>query len=50
MSPPRVDCDRQHAILAVRDIGAAVAFDTDRLGFGHGIDYDCHASNRLVER
>ena len=36
---PQVDCDRQHPILAVPDIVAAVDFYTTRLGFTPGFTW-----------
>ena len=35
-SAPRVDCERQHPILAVPDVAAAVEFYTKKLGFTVG--------------
>src|SRR5688500_12943014 len=32
-SPPRVDCEKHHASLAVGDLGAAIDFYTKKLGF-----------------
>src|SRR5262245_57683784 len=30
---PKIDCDRQHPNLTVADVGAAVVFYTEKLGF-----------------
>jgi catechol 2,3-dioxygenase-like lactoylglutathione lyase family enzyme len=32
-TPPRIECEEQHPALSVRDIGAAIAYYTNRLGF-----------------
>ncbi len=38
-TPPEVDCDRQHASLAVPDVLAAVEFYTTKLGFRPGFTW-----------
>jgi len=38
-SPPEVECETQHASLAVPDVEAAVAFYTDKLGFRPGFTW-----------
>jgi catechol 2,3-dioxygenase-like lactoylglutathione lyase family enzyme len=36
---PKVDCETQHPTLAVSDVGAAVQYYTERLGFELGFDW-----------
>ena len=56
---PQVDCERHHTARYVGDVlGDGVASPHTRsqlryiqeLKAKHGIDYDCHASYRFVER
>lgn len=39
MSAPRIDCQRHHPVLAVRDVLRAVEFYTTKLGFTQGFLY-----------
>ena len=39
MTKPQIDCDRQSPTLTVADIGAAVEFYTEKLGFGLGFTW-----------
>ena len=36
MAAPDVECEKQHAALAVSDVTAAVTFYTEKLGFRPG--------------
>lgn len=36
---PRIDCERQHPALSVRDLRAATAFYIDKLGFNPGFSW-----------
>lgn len=39
MSAPRIDCERHHPVLAVKDVLRAVEFYTKKLGFTQGFLY-----------